>query len=67
MINCFCERTDSNRLDLDALLDVSAVGVVGILVAENGLTAQGVDEGCPTYNATLLATEGMIRAVRVCS
>jgi hypothetical protein len=30
---------------------VSVAGVVRILVAEDGLTAQGVDEGCPTYNA----------------
>lgn len=51
------QHTDGNRLDLDALFDVSAVGVVGILVPENGLTAQRVDEGCPTYQIAILAIE----------
>ena len=41
------KRTDSNGLDLDALLDVGGVGVIAVLVGEDGLPAEGVDEGSP--------------------
>lgn len=46
---------------------MSAVGVVGILMAEYSLTAQGIDEGCPTYKVSLLANEGIVRAFWVWS
>lgn len=39
------QHTDCDGLDLDAVLDVSTVGVVGLLVREHRLAAQGVDEG----------------------
>lgn len=40
-------RTDSHGLDLDAFLDMGAVGVVGVLVADHRLSTEGVDEGGP--------------------
>lgn len=39
------KHTDCDGLDLDAVLDVSTVGVIGLLVREHRLAAQGVDEG----------------------
>jgi hypothetical protein len=41
-------RTDGDRLNLNALLDVSSGRVVRLLVAEHGLAAQSVDEGGPS-------------------
>ena len=38
-------RTDGDGLDLDALLNMSGGSVVGLLVAEDGFAAEGVDEG----------------------
>lgn len=38
-------RTDCHGLDLDAVLDMGAVGVIGVLVADNRLAAESVDEG----------------------
>jgi hypothetical protein len=38
-------RTNRDRLDLDAFLDVRGIGVVGLLVGENALSAKGVDKG----------------------
>ena len=38
-------RTNSDRLDPDTLLDVGAARVVGVLVREDGLAAEGVDKG----------------------
>jgi hypothetical protein len=40
-------RTDGHGLDLDAVLDMGAVGVVGVLVADHRLSTEGVDEGGP--------------------
>jgi hypothetical protein len=34
---------------------MSAAGVVGILVAEHGLTAQCVDEGCSACDVTMVS------------
>lgn len=42
-------RTDGDGLDLDALLDMGAVGIVGVLVGEDALAAEGVDEGGPAW------------------
>jgi hypothetical protein len=42
---CCCGHTDGDRLDLDAILDVSSVGIVRVLVGEDTLAAEGVDEG----------------------
>lgn len=56
-------RTDSDGLDLDTLLDMGAVGVVGFLVAEHGLTAQRVDEGrpaCGTMGSAMKARESCL-------
>lgn len=38
-------RTDGQGLDLDALLLVGRVGVIAVLVVEDGLSAEGVDKG----------------------
>ena len=50
-------RTNGDGLDLHTLLDMGAVGIVGVLVAEHSLTAQGVNEGRPAYNATFVSKE----------
>lgn len=39
------KHTDCDRLDLDSVLDVGAVRVVGFLVREHALAAQSVDKG----------------------
>ncbi len=41
-------RTDGDGLNLDAVFDVSIVGIIGILVLENVLAAEGVDKGGAT-------------------
>jgi hypothetical protein len=41
-------RTDGDRLNLNAFLDVSGGRVVRLLVAEHGLSAEGIDEGGPS-------------------
>jgi hypothetical protein len=38
--------TDSDGLDLDTLLGGRVRDVVGVLVLQNILAAEGVDEGC---------------------
>jgi hypothetical protein len=38
-------RTDGDGLDLDTVFDVSIVGIIGILVLEDVLAAEGVDKG----------------------
>lgn len=38
-------RTDCDGLNLDAVLDVGIVGIIGVLVLEDVLTAEGVDKG----------------------
>ena len=43
-----CVRTDCDGLDLDALLDVCRVCVVGLLVGQNGLAAERVHESGST-------------------
>jgi len=45
------ERTDSDGLDLDALLDVGRVGVIRVLVLEDLLSAERVHEGGPACAA----------------
>lgn len=40
-------RTDGKGLDLDALLDVRVGSIVGFLVLEDRLAAEGVDKGGP--------------------
>ena len=40
-----CRRTDGDGRDLDALLDVGRVGVLGVLVLEHLLAAERVYEG----------------------
>lgn len=40
-------RTNGDRLNLNAFLDMGSAGVVGLLVRENGLAAESVDKGCP--------------------
>jgi len=42
-------RTNSDGLDLDAFLDVSAGGIVRFLVSEHRLAAECVDEGGPAW------------------
>lgn len=46
-------HTDGHGLDLDAVLDMGAVGVVGVLVADHRLAAEGVDEGGPAWKAPI--------------
>lgn len=41
-------RTDGDGLDLDAFLDVGGGRVVGLLMTEDSLVAEGVDEGGPS-------------------
>lgn len=41
-------RTDGDRLDLDALFDVSIIGVVRVLMGEHSLAAECVDESGAT-------------------
>ena len=55
-------RTDGDGLDLDALLNMSGGGVVGLLVAEDGLAAEGVDEG----GASCRSNQRLGRARRWC-
>lgn len=50
------ERTNSDRLDLDTLLDMCRRRVVSILVLKNLPTTQGVDEGCTAYICVPLAS-----------
>jgi hypothetical protein len=40
-------RTDGHGLDLDAFLDMGAVRIVGVLVADDRLSTEGVDKGGP--------------------
>lgn len=42
-------RTNCHGLDLDAVLDMGAVGVIGVLVADHRLSAESVDEGGPAW------------------
>lgn len=42
-------RTNGDGLDFDAILDVGHGGVVGVLVVEDALAAEGVDEGCAAW------------------
>lgn len=44
-------RTNGHGLDLDAVLDMGAVGVIGVLVADHRLSAESVDEGGPAWEA----------------
>lgn len=46
-------RTNGDRLDPDTLLDVGAGRVVRVLVRENGLAAEGVDEGGPAWGGRM--------------
>lgn len=46
-------HTDGHGLDLDAVLDMGAVGVVGVLVADHRLAAEGVDESGPAWKAAI--------------
>lgn len=46
-------RTNCHGLDLDAVLDMGAVGVIGVLVADNRLSAESVDEGGPAWEARI--------------
>jgi hypothetical protein len=48
---CATERfplTNSDGLDADALLDVSVLGIIGLLALQHLLSAESVDEGCAT-------------------
>lgn len=47
--------TDGHGLDLDAILDVGAIGVVGVLVGDDGLAAESVDKGGSTWRIGQLA------------
>lgn len=38
-------HTDGNGLDLDAILNVGAIGVVRLLVGKDGLATERVDKG----------------------
>jgi len=50
-------RTDSNRLDLDAFLEMGGIRVVTLLVREHGLAAEGVDESGPAWrDGTVVST-----------
>ena len=40
-------HTNSDRLDPDTFLNMGAARVVGILVRENGLAAEGIDKSRP--------------------
>lgn len=40
--------TNSDGLDADALLDVSVLGIIGLLALQHLLSAESVDEGCAT-------------------
>lgn len=42
-------RTNGDGLDLDTLFDVGAIGVICLLMAEDALSAEGVDEGCSAW------------------
>lgn len=42
-------RTNGHGLDLDAVLDMGAVGVIGVLVVDHRLSAESVNEGGPAY------------------
>jgi hypothetical protein len=42
-------RTNSDRLDLDTLLDVGVSHVISILVLEDILAAESVDKGRASY------------------
>ncbi len=44
-------RTDGDGLDLDAVLDMGGIRVVGFLVRQDSLTAEGVHKGGPAWNA----------------
>lgn len=44
-------RTNCHGLDLDAVLDVGAVGVIRVLVADHRLSAESVDEGGPAWKS----------------
>jgi len=45
---CFgVERTDGQRLNLDAVLNVRGIGVVRLLVGQDRLAAEGVYKGRP--------------------
>jgi hypothetical protein len=43
-----CTRTDSDGLDLNALLDMGSGWIVGILVVEDSFPAEGIDESSST-------------------
>lgn len=42
-------RTDSDGLDLDAILNMRAARIIGLLVIEYGLSAESVDKGGSAY------------------
>jgi hypothetical protein len=44
-------RTDGDGPDLNALLVVSAVGIVRLLVVQDALSAESVDEGGPAWGS----------------
>jgi hypothetical protein len=44
-------RTNGNRFDLNAFLDVGGARIVGVLVTQDGLTAERVDKGGPTCSS----------------
>ncbi len=48
-------HTNCQRLNLDTFLDVGAIGIVRVLVCNDGLTAKSVDEGSPAWNEKSLA------------
>lgn len=44
-------HTDGDGLDLDAFFDMGSARVIGLLMGEDGLAAQGVDEGSSAWRA----------------
>jgi len=42
-------HTDGDGLDLDAFFDMGSARVIGLLMGEDGLAAEGVDEGSSAW------------------
>ena len=43
-------RTNGDGLDLDTILDMGIARVIGILVLQDALAAQGIDKRRPAYS-----------------
>lgn len=57
-------RTDGQGLDLDTLLDMGRVRVIAVLMSEDGLVAEGVDEGGSACCETALSASETHDAIR---